>query len=377
MVRYLPWRMSGQSPEPPSPSQPKPGHRRRIRYPGKYPKQFSHKYKEHNPERFPETLRRVLDSGKTPAGTHRPILLEEVLLALSPRPGEVALDCTLGYGGHAEALLARILPGGVLIGLDQDPIELPRAEARLRAAGYGPQQFIARRSNFAGLARVLADLEISQVDLVLADLGVSSMQLDDPQRGFSLREEGPLDMRMNPGKGRPASSLLESMSPSDLARVLSENADEPFAALLARELAGRRFATTAGLASRIREILPRASPAEAALSVRRTFQALRIAVNDEFSALDALLRQLPHCLRPGGRVGILTFHSGEDRRVKQAFASGLRAGVYSEISHSVIRPAPAERHANPRSAPAKLRWAKTPAAPQQAREPEGRQGASP
>jgi 16S rRNA (cytosine1402-N4)-methyltransferase len=351
------------APAPNSPGHPPPGpsvepHRRRPRYLGKYPRLFEQKYKEHDPKRFPETFHKVLDSGKTPAGTHRPIMVEEVLAVLAPQPGEMAVDCTLGYGGHAQALLPRLLPGGKLIGLDQDPIELPSTEARLRAIGFGPEVFTAQRGNFAGLGQVLAKSGLGGADVIFADLGVSSMQLDDPKRGFSLKHDGPLDMRMNPGKGQPASRLLEAMSPDALAALLAENADEPRADLLGKGLAGRLFATTGALVAAIRGTMARVKNDEVDLSIRRTFQALRIAVNDEFSVLDALLRQLPACLNRGGRAAILTFHSGEDRRVKRAFASGLREGVYAEIALEVIRPTATERYANPRSAPAKLRWAR-------------------
>lgn len=276
---------------------------------------------------------------------------------LGPQPGQIAVDCTLGYGGHAQEILARIRPGARLLGLDTDPTELPKTEARLRALGFGPEIFTAHRTNFAGLPKVLAETEISGVDLVLADLGASSMQLDDPARGFSTKFEGPLDMRMNPQRGQPASVLLEKIQPSALASLLAENADEPHAPLLASILAQHKFATTTSFSRAIREALPRMSKDELDLTVRRVFQALRIAVNDEFSALDSLLRCLPTALNPNGRVAILSFHSGEDRRVKKAFAAGLAAGLYSEMSHDVIRPSPTERHANPRSTSAKLRWA--------------------
>jgi 16S rRNA (cytosine1402-N4)-methyltransferase len=333
-------------------------HRRRPRYAGKYPRRFEDKYKERDPERYAGTVAKVLASGKTPAGMHRPILVAEILKVLAPQPGEIAVDCTLGYGGHARELLARLQPGGRLLGLDVDPVELPKAEARLRALGFGPDAFTAGRSNFAGLPQAMVAAGLAGVDLILADLGVSSMQLDDPARGFSVKHEGPLDMRMNPQRGQPASALVHKATPDALAALLADNADEPHARLLAEALAGRRFDTTSALAAAIGAALPRLSQDERELSIRRVFQALRIAVNDEFSALDTLLRHLPACLNPGGRVAILTFHSGEDRRVKKAFATGLREGVYAEIAREVIRPAPEERYANPRSAPAKLRWAR-------------------
>ena len=351
----------------PAPSPPP--HRRRLRYAGKYPRRFEEKYKERDPRRHAETVARVLASGKTPAGTHRPVMVEEVLEILAPRPGEFAVDATLGHGGHAQEILARLQPGGHLLGLDTDPIELPKTEARLRALGFGPETLAVRRSNFAGLPQVLATVDFSGrrepgADLILADLGVSSMQIDDPARGFSVKLAGPLDMRMNPQRGQPAAALLARLKPEALAAVLDENADEPDAALLAPALAGRRFATTTELARAVRAALPRLRKDTADQAVRRVFQALRIAVNDEFSALETFLRHLPACLNPGGRVAILTFHSGEDRRVKRAFAAGFRDGLYSDISREVIRPSAGERHANPRSAPAKLRWTRAGVSPE-------------
>jgi len=237
-------------------------------------------------------------------------------------------------------------------------MELPRTEARLRALGFGPETFAAHRSNFAGLPKVLAAEGILEgVDVLLADLGVSSMQLDDPARGFSVKAEGPLDMRMNPGRGQPASALLEKIGAEELAALLEENADEPHAGALARALAGRFFPTTLALGAAIRQALGERQEDQVILSARRVFQALRIAVNEEFTALDVFLRNLPGCLRTGGRVAILTFHSGEDRRVKKAFEAGLRDGVYAEIACEVLRPSPEECRSNTRSTPAKLRWA--------------------
>ena len=335
-------------------------HTRRPRYPGKNPRQFHQKYKELAPESYPAEVQKILASGKTPAGTHRPIMVNEVLECLRPAPGEVAIDCTLGGGGHAQAILERLQPGGRLIGLDVDPQELPRTTARL-AAGFGPDTFVARHSNFAGLPKVLAAEALVAADLILADLGVSSMQIDNPDRGFSYKEPGPLDMRMDPSRGEPAFQLLARISEEALASLLTENADEPHAGLISRLLKQKPLTTTHAVENVVRmglnKALPKLPKTDVKMSVRRTFQALRIAVNDEFAALDALLRSLPYCLAPGGRVAILTFHSGEDRRVKKAFQAGYRDGVYADRANEVIRSTKEETFSNRRAAAAKLRWA--------------------
>ncbi len=345
----------------PTPDVPPP-HRRRLRYRGTHPRCFEEKYKERAPERYPELVAHVRGRGQTPAGQHVPILTEELLAVLAPRPGERGVDCTLGWGGHAERVLACLAPGGTLLALDVDPIELPRSEARLRALRHDEHALLVRHTNFAALAAVVHEVGWSEgVDFVYADLGVSSMQIDGPARGFSFRVDGPLDMRMNPERGASAAQWLARATAAELAAVLSENADEPHALAIGRTLAAQRGAldTTHALARAIRQALPsHLAPEAAELSVRRTFQALRIEVNRELSALDAWLRQLPTCLRPGGRVAALTFHSGEDRRVKHAFQQGLRDGAYSAVSDEVIRPSPAEQRSNPRSSPAKLRWAR-------------------
>lgn len=333
-------------------------HKRRPRYRGSHPRRFEEKYKEHDPKRYAETVAKVMASGKTPAGMHRSIMVAEILEVLAPRPGEIAVDCTLGYGGHTQEILPKLTPGGRLLGLDADPIELPKTEARLRALGFGPDVFTAHRSNFAGLPQVLAGVGLTGADVILADLGVSSMQIDDPTRGFSVKLDGPLDMRMNPQRGQSAAALLQRIMPDALAEMLIKNSDEPNATTLAPALAGKNFTSTRALADAIRAALPRLNKDDHNLTIRRTFQALRIAVNDEFSALETLLRHLPACLNPGGRVAMLTFHSGEDRRVKKAFEAGRRDELYAEITDEVLRPSAAERNTNPRSGPAKLRWAK-------------------
>ena len=331
-------------------------HRRRPRYSGKHPRRFDQKYKELSGNA--ETLARVLASGKTPAGSHVPIMVDEILEILDPCPGKIAVDCTLGFGGHTRRLLARIAPGGHLIGLDADPLELPKTEAVLRGEGFGADIFTARKSNFAGLPAALAASGFSGADVILADLGVSSMQLDNPSRGFTWKSAGPLDMRMNPNRGVSAAQWLLKMTPTALEQVLIENADEPDAATLAPALAGKSLATTTDLANSIRIALPHRSAELVDKAVRRVFQAVRISVNDEFSALDALLRSLPSCLNAGGRVAIMTFHSGEDRRVKKAFQAWHRDGIFSSIAEEVIRASSDERRANPRATSAKLRWAR-------------------
>lgn len=342
---------------PPSP------HKRRVRYRGTHPRRFAEKYKELNPDRYAGDIEKIIASGKTPAGSHRPICVREVLEVLAPRPGEIAVDATLGHGGHAMEIIRAIQPGGRLYGLDVDPIELPRSEARIRSAGFPPESLIVRRTNFAGMPQFLAAEGVPAVDILLADLGVSSMQIDNPERGFSFKYDGPLDLRMNPQRGRSASALLATISEHELAHLLEQNADEPHAALIASAICSTRsenpITTTKALARVVENALTTASQSKTEIdsAIRRTFQALRIEINDEFSALDTLLRHLPECLKPGGRAAILTFHSGEDRRVKKAFQGGERSGAYTRIANEVVRPTGEEVRANPRASSAKLRWA--------------------
>jgi len=288
-------------------------------------------------------------------------MVAEVLACLRPSPGEIAVDCTLGGGGHAREILPRLLPGGRLIGIDVDAAEMARTVARLRDEGFGADVVAARHASFADLPHILTLEGIEAADIVLVDLGVSSMQRDTPERGFNYKLPGPLDMRMDPSRGEPASRLLATASELDLARILTDYSDEPHAAVIAELLARQPVETTHALERLVRTGLNDARPhltkSEVKASVRRTFQAIRIAVNDELAALDRLLEHLPFALSPGGRAALLTFHSGEDRRVKKALQAGLRAGVFSSIAKRVVRSKKSETWSNRRAAAAKLRWA--------------------
>jgi len=351
----------------PDPRPPSPRPKRRPRYSGTHPRRFEEKYKEHDPERYANDVAHIVASGKTLAGTHRPILVQEVLAQLNPQPGETAVDATLGYGGHTTELLRRLQPGGRLLALDVDPLELPKTEARLREAGFGTDVLTVTRSNFAGLPQAMSAAGLEGADVFLADLGLSSMQIDNPARGFTFKWDGPFDLRLNPERGQSAARFIAGLGPEKLASILKENADEPAADRLAAALipaaARGELETTLGVARVIRAALEGDDPKrshgkpETEQAIRRVFQAIRIAVNDEFGALDTLLRHLPNCLKPGGRAAILTFHSGEDRRVKKAFAAGRESGLFAKVAEEVIRPTHEETRANPRAASAKLRWA--------------------
>jgi 16S rRNA (cytosine1402-N4)-methyltransferase len=336
-------------------------HVRRKRYRGSHPRAFSEKYKERQGEKYPEELARVLERGDTPAGSHRSIMVSEILEVLAPRAGEIAVDATLGYGGHARALLKALLPGGRLFGFDLDPLELPKTVRRLEAEGIPPGALVPVHANFASLPAVLAEGGIEGVDLILADLGVSSMQIDDPERGFSFKQRGPLDMRMDPESGDSARGFLATVSEERLGALLRANADEAGAEAIARAICQRRgrLLSTRDLAEAIVSAFPDLAYGDPAMTriLRRAFQAIRIEVNGEFSSLEALLAALPTCLRRGGRVAILSFHSGEDRRVEAAFAAGMERGVYAAISPEPLRPGREEQYGNPRSSSAKLRWA--------------------
>ena len=338
-------------------------HKRRVRYSGTHPRRFEEKYKEHDPEKYADDVQKILDSGKTPAGTHVPIMVQEILDFLQIRPGQVGLDATLGYGGHTRKMLEQLQGSGHLYATDVDPIESEKTTARLRALGYGEDILTVRRMNFADLDQVAPG---QRFDFVLADLGVSSMQIDDPQRGFTFKQDGPLDLRLDPTSGVPAAERLRELRYDELVGMLVENADEPYADEIARTILrvykrGDTIDTTRRLYAAVDEalsFLPKKDRREAVKkSCQRTFQALRIDVNSEFEVLYAFLEKLPQVLRDGGRAAILTFHSGEDRLVKKAFKQGVRDGLYREAARDVIRPTAEECYRNPRAKSTKMRWA--------------------
>ena len=342
--------------------QPKPA--RRIRYNGTHPKSFKEKYKELQPEQYAEDIEKVMQQGRTPAGMHRSICVNEIMEFLKIAPGQVGLDATLGYGGHSLEILKCLVPGGYLYATDVDPFELPRTRERLASYGYGSDVLTIKKMNFSEIDQIAE--EAGPMNFVLADLGVSSMQIDNPDRGFSFKVDGPLDLRLNPQSGKPASALLKSISLQKLAELLVLNSDEPHYEPIAKAIIstlakGIPIETTKQLQNIINEtlvFLPVSDrKEEVKKSCQRCFQALRIEVNDEFGALDKFLEKLPYALAPGGRVAILSFHSGEDRRVKKSFQTYFRGGFYSEIAPDPIRPTAEECNTNPRARSAKLRWA--------------------
>lgn len=339
-------------------------HKRRPRYSGTHPKKYSEKYKELNPEKYADTISKVIQKGSTPAGMHISICVDEILDFLRIQPGQKGLDATLGYGGHTRKMLECLEGRGHIYALDVAPIESAKTKKRLREAGYGEDILTVRLQNFADIDKV-AD-EVGKFDFILADLGVSSMQIDNPERGFTYKSEGPLDLRMNPEKGISAAERLKDIDPDELQGMLEENSDEPYAQEISREILrlqrkGSSPETTTQLKEAIEEalkFLPESERKEAVKkSCQRTFQALRIDVNREFEVLYEFLEKLPDVLAPGGRVAILTFHSGEDRLVKKSFKAYKKSGIYSEISEEVIRPSAEECTRNPRARSTKMRWA--------------------
>ena len=339
-------------------------HKRRVRYSGTHPKRFEEKYKELNPEKYADTVAKVIAKGSTPAGMHIPIMVEEILDFLQIRPGQKGLDATLGYGGHTKEMLQRLNGQGHLYALDADPIESVKTKERLEKQGFGEELLTVRLLNFAHVDQLAA--EVGQFDFVLADLGLSSMQIDNPERGFSFKADGPLDLRLNPQKGISAAQRLKEVSRDELRGMLVENADEPYAEEISRTIVsalrkGKRIETTAQLKQAVETalaFLPEEGKKEAVKkSCQRTFQALRIDVNNEYEVLEAFMSKLPDVLAPGGRAAVLTFHSGEDRIVKKAFQQFYREGIYEEIAKNVIRPSAQECMRNSRAHSTKMRWA--------------------
>ena len=338
-------------------------HKRRVRYKGTHPRNYREKYKELNPEKYQGDVEKIIKSGKTPAGMHISIMVNEILEFLDIQPGQTGMDATLGYGGHTQKMLEKLQGQGHLYATDVDPIESEKTRKRLEGLGYGPEILTIRRMNFAQIDQVAPD---QKFDFVLADLGVSSMQIDNPERGFTFKYDGPLDLRLDPTSGVSAAERLRELDQEELEAMLVENSDEPYADRIAKAIMqvykrGGSIETTKQLASIIEEALSFLPANERKETIKkscqRCFQALRIDVNSEFEVLYEFLDKLPAVLNPGGRVAILTFHSGEDRLVKKAFKQGLKEGIYSEVADEVIRPSAEECFRNPRAKSTKLRWA--------------------
>lgn len=341
-----------------------PVHKRRVRYKGTHPRSYKEKYKELNPEKYRDTVEKVIQKGGTPAGMHISICVKEILDFFDIRPGQVGLDATLGYGGHTREMLKKLQGQGHIYGLDVDPIESEKTKKRLADAGFGPDILTVKLMNFADIDKVAE--EAGPFDFILADLGVSSMQIDNPERGFTYKYEGPLDLRMDPTRGETAAERLKGMDREEFCGMLMENSDEPYAeeishTVFSRLKRGGRIDTTTQLREAVEEalsFLPEKERKEAVKkSCARTFQALRIDVNSEFEVLYAFLEKLPSALKSGGKAAILTFHSGEDRLVKKSFREYKRAGLYSEIAQEVIRPSAEECARNSRAKSTKMRWA--------------------
>lgn len=338
-------------------------HKRRVRYKGTHPRKFEEKYKEHQPEKYRDTIEKVISKGSTPAGMHISIMVNEILDFLQIQPGQKGLDATLGYGGHTLEMLKCLKGEGHIYGLDVDPIESAKTKERLKNLGYGEDILTVKLLNFRNIDQVAA--EAGKFDFVLADLGVSSMQIDNPERGFSYKTDGPLDLRMNPQKGVSAAERLKEVTEEELYGMLLENADEPYAQEIARAVIRQRrispIETTTDLRNVIEKalsFLPEKERREAVKkSCQRSFQALRIDVNSEFEVLYDFLEKLPQVLAPNGRAAILTFHSGEDRLVKKSFKQFYKEGIYSEICKDVIRPSQEECNRNSRAKCTKMRWA--------------------
>ena len=339
-------------------------HKRRVHYSGKYPKKFEEKYKELNPEKYRDTIEHVISKGNTPAGMHISIMVKEIIDFLDIKPGQTGFDATLGYGGHTRAMLEKLEGQGHMFATDVDPIESEKTKKRLAEAGFGEDILTIKLQNFCTIDEIAK--EVGGFDFILADLGVSSMQIDNPERGFSFKVDGPLDLRLNPNAGISAAERLDNISREELSGMLYENSDEPYCEELAKAITdeirkGNRIDTTTKLRHIIEQtldFLPEKDKKDIIKKTcQRTFQALRIDVNSEFEVLEEFLEKLPHILAPGGRVAILTFHSGEDRLVKKIWKRQQKEGLWSEVAKNVIRPSKEECHRNGRARSTKMRWA--------------------
>lgn len=339
-------------------------HKRRVRYKGKYPRKYEEKYKELNPEKYKETIAHVISKGNTPAGMHISIMVKEILDFLQIKPGETGFDATLGYGGHTKAMMECLKGEGHMYATDVDPEESAKTKKRLAEQGFGEDILTVKLQNFCTIDEIAE--EIGGFDFILADLGVSSMQIDNPKREFSFRADGPLDLRLNQEKGISAAERLDKISREELAGMLYENSDEPYCEEIAKAITdeirkGNRVDTTTKLRELITDTLDFLPEKEKKDTIRKTcqrvFQALRIDVNREFEVLYEFMEKLPDALKPGGRVAILTFHSGEDKLVKKALKAGYKAGIYSDYAKDVIRPSAQECAQNGRARSTKMRWA--------------------
>ncbi len=339
-------------------------HKRRVRYKGKYPKRFEEKYKELNPEKYQDTIEHVIRKGNTPAGMHISIMVPEILDFLQIQPGQTGFDATLGYGGPTRAMLTKLNGHGHMYATDVDPEESAKTRKRLADLGFGDDILTIRLQNFCTIDEIAR--EAGGFDFLLADLGVSSMQIDNPKRGFSFKIDGPLDLRLNQKKGISAAQRLETISRDELAGMFYENSDEPYSDEIARAITdyirrGNHVDTTTKLRQIIEDTLSFLPEKDRKDTVKKTcqrvFQALRIDVNNEFEVLYEFMEKLPDALKPGGRAAILTFHSGEDKLVKKALKTGYKAGIYSEYSKDVVRPSAQECAQNPRARSTKMRWA--------------------
>ena len=339
-------------------------HKRRVHYSGKYPKKFEEKYKELNPEKYKDTIEHVISKGNTPAGMHISIMVKEIIDFLDIKPGQTGFDATLGYGGHTRAMLEKLEGRGHMYATDVDPIESEKTKKRLAEAGFGEDILTIKLQNFCTIDEIAK--EVGGFDFILADLGVSSMQIDNPERGFSFKVDGPLDLRLNPNAGISAAERLDNISREELSGMLYENSDEPYCEELAKAITdeirkGNRIDTTTKLRHIIEQtldLLPEKDKKDIIKKTcQRTFQALRIDVNHEFEVLYEFMEKLPGALKPGGRAAILTFHSGEDKLVKKALKAGYKAGIYSDYSKDVIRPSAQECAQNGRARSTKMRWA--------------------